>query len=397
MTGVSTLGQALRQIENIKLQQAGFSELSMQLTTGKKTQSFTGLGTQTLTSTRARATLSSLEIFTNNIQKADTRLEIMLNSVQEFKAQTKNISSSLLGFLQEGTHQHGNSVFYDNPATPRVEQTIVGMTSEEIDNDMENIINSAGYLYDFLIDLINTKDGDRYIFGGAETLTQPLTDSGTLDAVMNTLITNWKSGAITTDDLIADLTDGTALSGNADAVTDTIIGYSSSISSGNAGKVFVRVDENAELDYTTLANEGSFRDIIVALAFLKNENLPPIADVYEDGNYPGVPDAQGAPGTTVEEMKDNFYRVFNRVKQMVNVAIDDIDSIEFRLENVRAQMKETGEQHENEKALFQSVISDVEDIDINEVAVRINKLQVQLEASFRVTALAGELSLVNFI
>jgi len=397
MTGVSTLGQALRQIENIKLQQGSFDNLSFQLTTGKKTRSFTGLGTQTLTSTRSRATLASLKIFTNNIDKADTRLQLMLNSVQEFQAQTGNLSGALVNFIQEGTHQKGTQVLYDDPATTAIEQTVVGMTSEKVDNDLQSVTDISENLYDFLVGLLNTKDGDRYIFGGAETLTQPLNDSGTLDSAMNTLITNWKNGTITTDELIADLTDSTALSGNADAITDTIIGYSPSLSSGNAGKVFVRVDENAELDFTTLANDPSFRDIIVALSFLKNDNLPPIADVYENGVYPATPDKQGAPGTTVDEMKTNFYKVFNRVVQMVNGAIDNIDSTRFRLEGVRAQMQETAQEHENEKTLMLNVISDVEDVDVNEVAVRINKLQVQLEASYRVTALAGELSLVNFI
>lgn len=397
MTGVSTLGQALRNIENIKLQQSSFDTLSLQLTTGKKTQSFTGLGSDSLASTRSRSALASLDIYTNNIDKADIRLQLMLNSVEEFQSQTGNLSDAVVNFIQEGVHQRGETVYYDDPATSETEQIPVGMTSSDIETDLQSIIDIAGNLYDFLISLLNTKDGERYVFGGAETLTKPLNDSGTLDAAMSTLITDWKNGSITTDELIADLTDRTSTAGNPDAITDTLIGYSSSLSSGNAGDVHVRIDESAELEYTTLANEDSFRNIIVALSFLKNENLPPIADVYEDGTYPATPDAQGAPGTTLEEMKENFYAVYNAVIGMVNTAIDDMDSTRFRLESVRAQMQETAEEHESQKTLLMNVVSDIEDVDINEVAVRINTLQIQLEASYRVTALAGELSLVNFI
>lgn len=397
MTGVSTLGQALRQIENIKIQQTSLNTLSAQLTTGKKTQSFTGLGTDTLASTRARASLASLDIYINNIERADLRINLMLGSVEEFQAQTGNISDAIVNFIQEGAHQRGSEVLYDNPSTSEVEETVVGMTSSEIDNDFQSIVDIADNLYNFMVDLLNTKDGDRYIFGGAETLTKPLNDGGTLDAAMSSLISNWKAGTITTDDFINDLTDRTSLSGNPDAITDTLIGYSSSLSSDTAGDVFVRVDESGELNYTTLANEQSFRDIIVALSFLKNESLPPIADVYEDGVYPGTPDAQGAPGTTLEEMKDNFYRVFNHVISMVDTAMDDIDSVRFNLESVRAQMKETSGEHKNQKTLLLNVVSDIEDVDVNEVAVKINALQVQLQASFSVTALTSQLSLVNFI
>ncbi|MCB1784387.1 MAG: hypothetical protein KDI13_10390 [Alphaproteobacteria bacterium] len=397
MTGVSTLGQALRQIENIKNQQTAFNTLSSQLTTGKKSLSFTGLGTDTLASTRARTSLSSLSVYASNIDRADLRINLMLNSVEEFQSQTGNISSALVNFLQEGVHQKGATITYDDPSTPEVEETPVGMTSAESDNDLQSLIDIAGNLYDFMISLLNTKDGDRYIFGGAETLTKPLNDGGTLDAAMSSLITNWKSGSITTDELIADLTDRTATNGNADAITDTLIGYSSSLSSGTAGKVFVRADKSAELDYTTLANDQSFRDIIVALSFLKNENLPPIADVYEDGVYPGTPDAQGAPGADIEEMKENFYAVFNKVVSMVDSAIDNIDSTRFNLESVRAQMKQIADDQTNQKTLLLNVVSDIEDVDVNEVAVKINALQVQIQTSYSVTALASQLSLVNFL
>ena len=55
MTGVSTLGQALSQLERIKVQQEGFDSLSRQLSSGKKTNKFSGLGKDVLVSKRYRA------------------------------------------------------------------------------------------------------------------------------------------------------------------------------------------------------------------------------------------------------------------------------------------------------------------------------------------------------
>lgn len=398
MTGISTLGQALRQIENIKKQQTTFSELSTQLATGKKTQNFSGLGSDALSSIRSRSAIVSLNAYISNIGKADTRLKIMLTSIEEFQKQGENLSNSFIGFIQQGVHQQGQIVTYDDPATPFVtEEIAVGMTSSKPDQELQNVINMANKLFSRMTELLNAKDGDRFVLGGAETLTQPFSDSGTLDAAVSTLITNWKNGAITTDQLLADIRDRTTANGNTDALTDSVIGYSSSLSAGNAGRVFVRVDENSELDYTVHANQDPFRDIIVALAFLKNENLPPIANTYEDGNFPGTPDAQGAPGYTLEQQQENFYKLYNALTGMVNRALDGINNIRFDLESVRASMDETKNFHVDQKNLLISIVSGIEDVDQNEVALKINTLQVQLEATFRVTALVSQLTLVNFI
>ena len=239
--------------------------------------------------------------------------------------------------------------------------------------------------------------GDPSGHGPDEALTPPLHDTGTLDAAVSTLLTSWKNGTITTDQLLADIRDRTATAGNPDALTDSVIGYSAPLSAGNAGRVFVRVDDDSELEYTVHANEDPFRDILVALSFLKNESFPPIADTYEDGVFPGTPDVQGAPGYTLAQQQESFYTLYNELTEMVSRSLDEIDNIRFDMEGVRVSMNETKEFHVDQKNLFQSIVSGIEDADTNDVALKLNTLQVQLEATFRVTALVSQLSLVNFI
>ncbi len=398
MTSVSTLGQALRQIENLNAQNRLFADLSTQMATGKKTQLYSGLNTDALTSVRSRTQLSSIDVYMNNITRADTTIGLTLTSIEEFQTQSEEFSATMTGFLQEGAHQTGDDVLYDDPATTdKVEEIVVGNTSAKLDTNFRAVIDHANNLFDFLGELVNAKQGDRYLFAGAESLEKPFTDNGTLEAALNTLITDWKNGTITTDELIADLKDGTALNGNPDAITDTIIGYSPSLSSNNAGGVFVRADENSEFEYTTLANEEPLRNMIVAMAVIKNDNFPPIVDVYEDGVYPGIPDAKGAPGATAEEQKQNFFKLYNELGKMVSNSIDEIDQIRFRMETVRVQMNETNKSHSNQKELLLNTVSDVEDVDVNEVAVKITTLQTQLEASYQVTALTQNLSLVKYL
>lgn len=399
MTGISTIGQAMESIQRIKSQQIQFSEIALQISTGKKTQTFSGLGNDVLTSQRARTDISSIDTYTDNIKNADRRIKLMLNAVQEFKKQAENFHAALIGFNQQSAHQEGEPISYDDPLTLNVvETTQVGYTSDKPDVSLVNLQRMAQSIYGLAKDLINTKEGDRFLFGGAGTLTQPLTDTGTLEASVSSLISGWKGGTISTTNLIADMRDRTTSGGNLDAVTDTIIGYSPALSANDAGRVFVRVSQSTEVEYTALANDSAFSDIMVALSYFKNEDLGPIADAYIPPNtYPGVPDVQGAPGANVDEMKENFYAVFNDMTRMVSDAIDRIDTIGATLANAQLRITDVRNSQEQERNVLRSVVSDIEDVDLTEASVRIRALENQIQVSMAVTSRLQQLSLVNFL
>lgn len=397
MAKISTSAQAQNQIDRINAQQALLESLATQLATGKKTQKLSGLGNDILTTTRARASFNSLDVYISNITNADRRMQLMLQSVNEMQAQAENFSGSLILFSEESVHQKGEEVLYDDPLTPYDDALRVGMTSSEPDVDFQSLIDYADNLYDMISSLVNTKDTDTYVLGAADTTTQPLTDTGLLDSAISSLITGWKNGTISNDELIADLTNGDT-SGNPDAISDDIIGFSASLSAGNVGDLTVRASDSLEVDYSVRANEDPFRDLLVGLAFLKNSALPPIADTYTPPNsYPAAPDVEGAPGNDLEQMKSNFFEVLNSVSGMIESAIDGIDSINFRVETARARIDQVQQDHEQAQNLLADTISDVEDVNLDEVAVKISGLQVRLEATYAVTAQVQQLSLVNFI
>ena len=178
MTGISTLAQALGQIDRIQEQQTLLDSLSTQLATGKKTDKFSGLENDVLQSKRARADLSALETYINNIKIAENRTQLTLTTIEEFQQQAENFANALVGFIQEGAHQQGEVVYYDDPLTPDTEENVqIGHTSASPDVDLETLQDLASNLYDFMVDLLNTKDGDRYMFSGADTATQPISDT----------------------------------------------------------------------------------------------------------------------------------------------------------------------------------------------------------------------------
>lgn len=403
MTGVSTLGSALTRIGLINDQNEQLNNLTIQLSSGKKTQAFSGLGTDVMVSKRSRADFKALDTYINNAKVSNRRIEEMLNAIEEFQAQAENFSNALVQFSQQSAHQDGEVVYYDDPLTTTVENTPVGVNSAESDIDMKTLQDLAANLFDLMGDLMNVKEGDRYLLGGADGLTRPYKDSGTLDAAISTLITNWKDETLpanlnlTNDELTSALRSRT-VADDPYAVTDSIIGYSAALSAGNVGNVYARVDEYTEVNFTALANEGPFRDIMVAAGFIKNENLAPIADVYAEPYTPGDPTlADGAPGATLDEMKDNFFEVFNNLTTMVSDALDGLDTVRYRLENARVRITEIQQNHEDTQNFLLDSIENVENVDINDVAVKINLLQTQLEASYRLSASISDLSLVNFL
>ncbi len=357
MTMVSTLGQTLDQVERLKILNLQVATYQTQLATGKKTNLFKGLETQVITSERARADFQKLDQYSSNITTANRRIKMMTTALEKIKEQAGNVVNAIQIQTQEGEFE------------------------------IDSVRGLAANVIDFVKDLINEKDGDRYLFGGSDTLSQPLTDTGTLDTYVQTQINNWINGTIDTDQLIASYGDRTQLN-------DSTMGYSAQLSGGTAKKVFVRVDETTELDYTVFANDDGLRDIVASVDMLKK--LTESLDVVSlDPNDP--PGTVTAPGATQKEQNDNFFQVFNDLAAKINNALDRIDLLEYDIGNVQAQIAQIGQNYKQEKVILQGTISDVEDVDINEVAVKLNALATQLQASYQVTGFVQQLSLANFL
>jgi flagellar hook-associated protein 3 FlgL len=374
MANVSTLGQYLDQITRLKTQQSTLGDLSVQISSGKKTQKLSGLGNDIIKTTRARAGVNSLETYVDNIKNADRRIKLMLTSVSEIKKQTENISNSLIIAVQEG----------DYP-------------------DLESIKALTQNVYNFIIDAMNQVDGDRYLFGGGDTSEKPITDTGLMSSalgeflpdesdltnpplVASGMIGDWGDGSITTDQFIAAY----------HATSDTVLGYSNALTNGTAGKTMVRVNDGSEFDYTTLANTSSMRDIIMTLSVLKE--LPPVEHAPGALNDPTATTlAEDIAPFPPAEKQENFFAVINDLAAKLNTAVDALDQEVFKLSQVQAQISIVEISHTEQINAYKDVIGEVEDMDITEASAKITQLQVQLQASFQVTALLSQLTLANYL
>lgn len=374
MVNVSTLGQYLDQISRLKTQQQTLGSLSVQISSGKKTQSLSGLGSDIMLTTRARTGVGSLETYNNNITNADRRMQLMQNALAEIKAQAENIQGALVISVQEG----------DYPGLSSIQEL-------------------AKSVYDFIIDLTNETDGERYLFGGADTTEPPLTDRGLFNSalgefmpdeadltnpplVASGMIGDWGDGTITTDQFIASYR----------AAGDTTLGFSNALTSGTAGKMTVRVSDVSEFDYTILANNTGIKDIIRALGVLKE--LPPVEYAPGALNDPTATTlATDTAPFPPREKQENFFAVLNDLSRMLNTALDNITAQEFKMAQVQAQTSIVKTSNSDQINAYKDIIGDVENVDITEASVKISQMQVQLQASFQVTAMLSQLTLANFL
>lgn len=374
MVNVSTLGQYLDQISRLKTQQSNLGDLSIQISSGHKTQKLSGLGDDIIRTVRARSGVDSLDTYNSNITNADRRIKLMLTAIDEVKAQTQNVTGGLSLAVQQG----------DYP-------------------DLESIKDLAGSVYNFVIDLINQTDGERYLFGGADTSEQPITDRGLFTSALGEFVPDdsdltqppltasgfigdWGDGTITTDQFIAAY----------HATNDTTLGFSNALTTNTAGKTTVKVSDVSEYDYTQLANNSPMKEILRSLAVLKQ--LPTVDHAPGALNDPLATTIAGdtAPYPPAEK-QDNFFKVVNDLLSSLNKAVDSLDNQSFKLSQVQAQMALVKDSNTNQINSYQDIIGDVENVDITEASARISQLQVQLQASFQVTALMSQLTLANFL
>ena len=347
----------MEQIERIKLMQLQLGTLQTQIATGKKTQFFKGLGTDVIASERSRANFKSLDAYINNITIADRRIKLMESALKQIEDQAKIVESSISGQTAQG------------------------------EVELPNMQELSNNVFNFLVNLVNSQDGDRYLFGGSEATNPPLVNTGILDTYTSSQISSWIATTTDTDTLIGNYRSRTAL-------PDATVGYNAVLSSGNGRGVSIRVDERTEIDYTVLGNDSGIRDILVAVDMLKNltSSIDEVTlDETDDPLTTTVP-----PGADNSERSDNFFRVLSDIAVMINKGIDKIDQSRFELSQAQAQITNIKTDHQNDQNILLDTIGQTEDVDPAEVALKTNILSTQLEASYRMTVAMRDLSLANF-
>lgn len=335
--GISFLGTTNTQISRLKQLNTTLIDLQRQLTTQKKFDNISGFGAQAYSIQKLRTDNTQISAFLNNIAEVTTRIELMSSAMQQSSDAGRMVADAVGTF-----YTHGG-------------------------DDTDTVSLVARQQLDLMRDVINQEIDGRYLFSGTATDEKPLSNFTQLNMNMQNLVSDWQSGTLTTAQLIAAV----------DALSDTDLGFNPALSS--AGKVTSQIDKNHHLDYTSIATQNGMRDIVRGLALA--------------ANLSAIDPALSPPGPAQSDMDD----LMRYIKNAVDAATNTTDRNNVQMGAMLATAEKIEEQHQIDTATYDKILIEKENVDPTEVVAKLQTLQTQISASYEVTSMVSQLSLINYL
>jgi len=344
MSSISTYGQFLRtQSQNLAIQER-LNDYGQQTATGKKTTVYGGLGAEVRQSISLRGEVTELETYQKNIDTVKLRISSSVETMDRIKDIAADVRDQL-------TKLSGN---------PPPDQTVVKDIAQRGYNEVAQ--------------LLNTKVEGRYIFAGSDIGNQPFPNAGQFFTDVQTQVNAYAANGAP-----ATLAATTAI-----ATDDTY--FSTALQSADPSPLTARVDRNLDITYQVRANGPElpvppagqiepFREILRSLATAANLTFDP-------NNPASFTDFQTMLTTTRTNLDSAAKLVDNHVGIFGSNA---------------ARMKALDTQHDETTVTLKQGIGDVEDVDMAETISKLQLVQTQLQASYKVTATLQKVNLIDFI
>lgn len=332
---ISTYGFSLSMIAKNAGLQKQLVDLQQQIATGVKSQDLKGYGVDALRLQNARIDTSALDSYVFNIQTATTRIKQMNLNVQEAQKQAENVLDAMTILPTEG------------------------------DVDLANLKTLANNARDVIVQLMNDKIGEDYLFAGSDIKNKPYANDSSLTARIQTQIASFMDGTNDVDTFLA----------NVDGYTDSQTGFSLGVQ--DSRNINVRADDNFEVDYTVKANDSGFKDILTSLTVLAELEVP-----NEETDL---------------ATRDDFFKAVNTLFERIKGGVDALRTSEIKLSSAEATIGRKLENHVADKGYLSSMIEDIQYVDPAEAVVKFQALQTQLEAAFQATSIISGLSLARML
>jgi len=396
MTRVPTFALQQMMLYHTLNTQARSADLSVQLASNKKSQTYSGISQDALRLVSLETRRAEVSQFNKNIGHAEQRLKLMDTTVAAVEDLSLELRDTLDRVLQQPDAVSGN-----------LKQIAVNIR-------------------DSIAGLLNTRSADSYLFGGTRGDRQPINFSAagykntsliesngtTVDSTFyegyytevlgNTLpfaqgsfynqIYFDKNGVAPTVPAPADPNNPTLTEFNAqdsglwqyyvDRLNSTQMLATPKLDhyQGNAQANTVRADAQVDVTYDVRASNKAFQQILSAADAIAN--LP-----------------------TGSSTDANERAIITKARDMIKAALEtpsgagynSITQIRINVTSARQTLKNTLERHESFDAYAEGVIKDIENIDPADVIVRLQSDQQALEASFSVLARLQAFSLLDFI
>ncbi|MHA6728892.1 hypothetical protein [Devosia sp. A369] len=153
--------------------------------------------------------------------------------------------------------------------------------------------------------------------------------------------------------------------------------------------VTAQVDESTRVNYGMEANESGFLALVRTMAALSATSYPSPADPSK------IDPAQD------QRNRDRFDAMATRQQSELseghNSERGSIEILTMELGVARGTLENASKRHVDYKAQLDNLLSDIETVSKEDVAMEIMALQTRLQASYQATAMVSKLSLVNFL
>ncbi|MEK9971313.1 MAG: flagellin [Ferrovibrio sp.] len=234
----------------------------------------------------------------------------------------------------------------------------------------------ANVLLDRIGSLLQTKDGDRFIFAGLNYTQNPI--NGAISGLATIYPANDVPGV--NYNAFTPFTAPAAFPGttNYAAATDFYINPSPTAPGtyddfyDTAGTTLY-TDDNEQMSYGVSAAEAGFQRLIDAVVRFR--------DATQD----------------IATNADNYQVRVDDARDQLNTAISELKTIASRNGYKQQQLKEVTNRHNRALDVLKVRAGGIENVDIGEVSVNIKNLQTTLEASYVITRDSLQLSLVNYL
>lgn len=341
-----------------------------QISSGKRASLFNDLGgVDSLRSLSLRSDRTKIDAYKDNITSVQTRVTVMDSALVDLS----HNATDLVAQMQLPT-QNTNTA-------PAGLAGFSAVAQQQLETQF---------------DRMNTQVDGRYVFAGGLTQTAPIdtTQMNTFLANVQTALTTYNGTGQTAADvqnLETTVRNSIPWGGvnTSPPMATQAAAWAANYAALNAptNTVKAQVDDQTSVDYTVKATDEGFVDTVVGYAITSQLQY-------------------GAAGQT----DAGFWNVYNRQLQLMRGTdqtatggakspggADQLTALDAKLGVLQKSLDSTTTNHDKTIGTLETFIGQVEDTDVADALTRLNSLQSQLTASYKVMAQLQSLSLINFL
>jgi flagellar hook-associated protein 3 FlgL len=362
MDRVSPAGVAIGRQANLQSLQAQIARATAEMSSGRKSDPVLGMGVGASLLYRLHDDIQQGGAIKNSTGLAGERLKTMQTAMTSVADIFKDVSAQIL---------QADALKQDSYTT--------------LAADTPDLLSSVA-------DLLNTDFQGQKVFGGTDSANRPLNDLSGLvqdvQAMLNKAVAKnggplGSSGTVTVDDLMDNIEAFLAGSTPPDpdlfetTGTPAVPVFFDDLHYGSASRTggdpnMVRIGEGQTLEYDVRADNAAFKDAFKALAMTA---------------------LLGSDALN----KDSKVALADRAGELMRSAQTGLTTLAGTLGTKQARLERVAEIQSRAVDSATAQINDLESADYYTLSDQINTMQIQLQATYSITAQLSKLSLVNYL